>query len=113
MMGRCGFVEGKRPSDLPHGTPRERTSWQQLIGCAQMRQPNSVSGRRHGLPAAMTACQKSIPRHASRIIRRISPSYSRRSSIWCLRGFWDLGAHGFVRLFHRLTTDTFANALEG
>ena len=30
-----------------------------------------------------------------------------------LRGFWDLGAHGFVRLFHRLTTDTFANALEG
>ena len=42
-----------------------------------------------------------------------SPSYSRRSSIWCLRGFWDLGAHGFVRLFHRLTTDTFANALEG
>ena len=28
-----------------------------------------------------------------------SPSYSRRSSIWCLRGFWDLGAHGFVRLF--------------
>ena len=43
----------------------------------------------------------------------LSPSYSRRSSIWCLRGFWDLGAHGFVRLFHRLTTDTFANALEG
>ena len=42
-----------------------------------------------------------------------NPSYSRRSSIWCLRGFWDLGAHGFVRLFHRLTTDTFANALEG
>ena len=42
-----------------------------------------------------------------------SPSYSRRSSIWRLRGFWDLGAHGFVRLFHRLTTDTFANALEG
>ena len=42
-----------------------------------------------------------------------SPSYSRRSSIWCIRGFWDLGAHGFVRLFHRLTTDTFANALEG
>ena len=44
---------------------------------------------------------------------RLSPSYSRRSSIWRLRGFWDLGAHGFVRLFHRLTTDTFANALEG
>ena len=42
-----------------------------------------------------------------------SPSYSRRPSISCLRGFWDLGAHGFVRLFHRLTTDTFANALEG
>ena len=42
-----------------------------------------------------------------------NPSYSRRSSIWRLRGFWDLGAHGFVRLFHRLTTDTFANALEG
>ena len=43
----------------------------------------------------------------------VCPSYSRRSSISCLRGFWDLGAHGFVRLFHRLTTDTFANALEG
>ena len=42
-----------------------------------------------------------------------SPSYSRRSSISCLRGFWDLGAHGFVGLFHCLTTDTFANALEG
>ena len=28
-----------------------------------------------------------------------SPSYSRRSSISCLRGFWDLGAHGFVGPF--------------
>ena len=27
--------------------------------------------------------------------------------------FGTSGAHGFVRLFHRLTTDTFANALEG
>jgi hypothetical protein len=42
-----------------------------------------------------------------------SPSYSRRPLILCLRGFWDLGVQGFVRVFHRLTTDTFANALEG
>jgi hypothetical protein len=34
-------------------------------------------------------------------------------SISCVRGFWALGAQGFVRLLHRLTSDTFANALEG
>jgi hypothetical protein len=43
----------------------------------------------------------------------INRSYSRRSSLSRLRGFWDLGAHGFVWLFHRLMADTFANALEG
>ena len=45
--------------------------------------------------------------------RGFSPSYSRRPSISWVRGFWALGAQGFVRLLHRLTTDTFANALEG
>jgi hypothetical protein len=42
------------------------------------------------------------------------PTYhleSRRPSILCVRGFWDLGARGFVWLFHRPTTDTFANAV--
>ena len=46
-------------------------------------------------------------------VETVNPSYSRRPLISCLGGFWDLGAQGFVRFFHRLATDTFANALEG
>ena len=74
------------------------------VHCHVARRPVPPGERFAGVPAPLSA-----------IVMKLlaNPSYSRRSSIWRLRGFWDLGAHGFVRLFHRLTTDTFANALEG
>ena len=100
-------------------TPRRRRPSDFTVSRQSCRGPGSMVGRRER--AASTPSRRSSRRRDALQVRcrdavsgtATSPSYSRRSSIWCLRGFWDLGAHGFVRLFHRLTTDTFANALEG
>jgi hypothetical protein len=48
----------------------------------------------HRLPAAMMACQKSIPRHATTIIRRI------RARVWGSKilSFWEVSRSGsFMR----------------
>ena len=61
----------------------------QLIDRAQMRQSNLVSGR-YSLPAAKIACQKTIPRKATTIIRRIRARVSRPRA--CLS--WEVSRSG-------------------
>jgi hypothetical protein len=52
------------------------SAWEQMIAALNGVNRIYISGR-HSLPAAMTACQKSIPRNAITIIRRIRLRVSR------------------------------------
>ena len=76
MIGRGGFVEGKGPSDLPQRSPEDELVIR-AIDCPRRCVNRTYISGRHGLPAAMIACQKSTARNTTTQIRRTTSRVSR------------------------------------